>query len=136
MHRKLVAVVAETRKDLQTKENNCEEVKAAEDAVLQEEQNACCCSPRRKERDEKEYKDLIHRLNRIEGQIRGIRRMVENSAYCPDILNQTAAATSALNSFSKVLLSNHIRTCVMRDVQEGKEETVDELIKTLGKLMK
>lgn len=95
-----------------------------------------CCSHKTKERSEKEYKDLIHRLNRIEGQIRGIRGMVEKNAYCTDILVQVAAANAALNSFNKVLLTNHIKTCVTRDIREGKEETVDELVETLQKLMK
>ncbi|MDD2979901.1 MAG: metal-sensing transcriptional repressor [Hespellia sp.] len=95
-----------------------------------------CCSHRTKERSEKEYKDLVHRLNRVEGQIRGIKGMLEKDAYCPDILTQVAAATSALNSFSKVLLANHIKTCVTQDIKDGKEETVDELLKTLQKLMK
>ena len=100
-----------------------------------EEKRECCCH-KAKERSEKEYKDLIHRLNRIEGQIRGIRGMVEKNAYCTDILVQVAAANAALNSFNKVLLANHIKTCVTRDIREGKEETVDELVETLQKLMK
>ena len=95
-----------------------------------------CCVGKTKERDEKEYKDLIHRLNRIEGQIRGIRGMVEKDAYCTDILMQVAAVNAALNSFNKVLLTNHIKTCVTRDILEGKEDTVDELVATLQKLMK
>ena len=89
-----------------------------------------------KERSEKEYKDLIHRLNRIEGQIRGIKGMVEKDAYCPDILIQVAAANAALNSFNKVLLANHIRTCVAEDIRAGKDEVIDELVTTLQKLMK
>ena len=95
-----------------------------------------CCSHKTKERPEKEYKDLIHRLNRIEGQIRGIRGMVERDAYCTDILTQVAAANAALNSFNKVLLANHIKTCVTRDILEGKEGTVEELLEILQKLMK
>ena len=95
-----------------------------------------CCCHKTKERSEKEYKDLIHRLNRIEGQIRGIRGMVEKDAYCTDILAQVAAANAALNSFNKVLLANHIKTCVTQDIRDGKEETVDELVATLQKLMK
>lgn len=83
-----------------------------------------------------EYKDLIHRLNRIEGQIRGIKGMLEKDAYCTDILTQVAAVNAALNSFNKVLLANHIKTCVTRDIKEGKEETVDELLSTLQKLMR
>ena len=101
-----------------------------------QEENTCCCSHKTKERDEQEYKDLIHRLNRIEGQIRGIRGMVERDAYCTDILVQVSAVNAALNSFNKVLLANHIKTCVTRDIKEGKEETVDELVTVLQKLMK
>ncbi|WP_295765039.1 metal-sensing transcriptional repressor [uncultured Oscillibacter sp.] len=95
-----------------------------------------CECHKTKERSEEEYKRLINRLSRIEGQIRGIRGMVERSAYCPDILSQVAAANAALNAFSKELLSEHIRTCVTRDIREGKDETVDELLATLQKLMK
>ena len=98
-----------------------------------EEEKCCCCHHKTKERSEKEYKDLIHRLNRIEGQIRGIKGMVEKDAYCPDILIQVAAA---LNSFNKVLLANHIRTCVAEDIRAGKDEVIDELVTTLQKLMK
>lgn len=101
-----------------------------------QEENNCCCSHKTKERDEQEYKDLIHRLNRIEGQICGIRGMVERDAYCTDILVQVSAVNAALNSFNKVLLANHIKTCVTRDIKEGKEETVDELVTVLQKLMK
>lgn len=99
-------------------------------------ESGCCHAHRTKERSQKESKDLINRLNRIEGQIRGIRGMVERDAYCPDILVQVAAANAALNSFNKVLLANHIKTCVMNDILEGKEETVDELVAVLQKLMK
>lgn len=103
---------------------------------MEEKKKCCSCPERKKERPEQEYVDLIHRLNRIEGQVRGIRRMVERDAYCTDILVQVAAVNAALNSFNKVLLSNHIKTCVTRDIREGKEETVDELLATLQKLMK
>lgn len=95
-----------------------------------------CCSCRKKERSEEEYKKLVNRLNRIEGQIRGIRGMLDRSAYCPDILDQVAAANAALNAFGRELLSNHIRSCVVNDVRAGKEETVDELLATLQKMMK
>lgn len=105
------------------------------DALEQKEEKKCCCH-KKKERSEKEYKDLIHRLNRIEGQIRGIRNMVEQDAYCPDILIQVAAANAALNSFNKVLLGNHLRTCVANDIREGHDETIDELLKVLQRLMK
>ena len=100
-----------------------------------EEEN-CCCSQRTKERTPEEYKKLINRLSRIEGQIRGIRRMVEESAYCNDILVQSAAVTAAMNAFNKELLSNHIRTCVAEDIREGMDETIDELVDLMGKLMK
>ena len=100
-----------------------------------EDEKDCCCE-RKKEREEKEYQNLIHRLNRIEGQIRGIRGMVERDAYCTDILVQVSAVNAALNSFNKVLLASHIKTCVTRDIKEGKEETVDELVTTLQKRMK
>ena len=96
----------------------------------------CTCCERKKTRDEKEYKDLCNRLSRIEGQVRGIRGMVENDAYCVDILTQVAAVTAALNSFNKVLLANHIRTCVAEDIRSGNDEVVDELVATLQKLMK
>ena len=95
-----------------------------------------CCCKRKKIRDPKEEKDLINRLNRIEGQIRGIRTMLENDAYCMDIINQVSAASSALNSFTKVLLSQHIQSCVVEDVQQGNQEKLEELINALPKLMK
>lgn len=95
-----------------------------------------CCSHKTKERSEEEYKSLINRLNRIEGQIRGIKGMVEKDAYCTDILVQVSAVTAALNAFNKELLSNHIKTCVADDIRNGKDETVDELVATLQKLMK
>ena len=99
------------------------------------EEKKCGCH-KTKIRSEKEYKDLIHRLNRIEGQVRGIKRMVEEDSYCIDILIQVSAVNAALNSFNKVLLANHIRTCVAEDIKEGKDETIDELVMTLQKLMK
>ena len=95
-----------------------------------------CCSNKKKERDEKEYKDLLNRLRRIEGQVRGVEKMVENDAYCVDILTQVSVVTAALNSFNKVLLANHIRTCVAEDIREGKDETIDELVTALQKLMR
>ena len=95
-----------------------------------------CYCHKTKERTDKEHKDLINRLNRIEGQIRGIKRMVDEDAYCPDILVQVAAVNAALNSFNKVLLGNHIKTCVTQDIKDGRVETVDELLATLQKLMK
>lgn len=98
--------------------------------------NECACTHKTKERSEKEYKSLINRLSRIEGQIRGIKRMVEENAYCTDIITQAAAASSALSAFNRELLSNHIKTCVEQDIKDGKYETVDELVATLQKLLK
>ncbi|MCI8559832.1 MAG: metal-sensing transcriptional repressor [Dorea sp.] len=95
-----------------------------------------CCGGKTKERTEKEYRDLINRLSRIEGQVRGVKRMVEENVYCTDILIQVSAINAALNSFNKVLLADHIRTCVTEDIRQGKEETIDELVLTLQKLMK
>ena len=101
-----------------------------------EEKKCCCCLQRKKERSPEEYAKLINRLNRIEGQIRGIRGMVENGAYCPDILVQSAAVSAAMNAFNRELLANHIRTCVADDIRQGKDEVIDELVVTLQKLMK
>lgn len=105
---------------------------------MDDEKKTCCCgcSQRKKERSPEEYKKLINRLSRIEGQIRGIRSMVESGAYCPDILVQSAAANAALNAFNKELLASHIRTCVVEDIRDGKDEVIDELVATLQKLMK
>ena len=100
-----------------------------------EAEQICTCH-KTKERSADEMRQLIHRLNRIEGQIRGIRGMVEKNIYCTDILMQVAAANAALNAFTRELLGSHIRTCVMQDIRNGKDETVDELLSTLQKLMK
>ena len=100
------------------------------------EKKNCCCSEKHTDRSQEERKKLINRLKRIEGQIRGIIGMLENDAYCNDILIQSAAVNAAVNSFNKELLANHIRTCVARDIRQGKDETIDELVATLQKLMK
>lgn len=105
------------------------------DEIKTIETTECTCH-KTKKRDEAEYRKLINRLNRIEGQIRGLKRMLENDAYCPDILVQAAAANAALNAFNRELLSNHIHTCVANDIREGKDETIDELMDTLQKLMR
>ncbi|QUO33197.1 metal-sensing transcriptional repressor [Faecalicatena sp. Marseille-Q4148] len=99
-----------------------------------EERKECC--HKTKKRTEKEYKDLVNRLSRIEGQVRGIKRMVEEDAYCPEILIQVSAVNAALNSFNKVLLAEHIRSCVAEDIRKGNDEIIDELVATLQKLMK
>ena len=106
-------------------------------AGMTAEETGCpCCSGRNKVRDPKEQKDLINRLNRIEGQIRGIKGMVERSAYCPDILVQCSAVTAAMNAFNRELLAAHIRGCVAHDIREGDESTLDELVATIQKLMR
>ena len=96
----------------------------------------CGCCKKKTVRTEEERKKLIHRLNRIEGQIRGIRGMVENNAYCTDILVQSQAVNAAVNAFNRELLANHIRGCVANDIREGHDEVIDDLLATLQKLMK
>ena len=103
---------------------------------MAEETKNCCCSQRRKGRERTEEEALLQRLSRIEGQVRGVRGMVENSAYCTDILTQVSAIQSALNAFSRELLSNHIHSCVVQDIQNGHLEVVDDLLVTIQKLMK
>ena len=93
-------------------------------------------SCRKKIRDEAERQELMNRLKRIEGQVRGLQRMLEEDAYCPDILTQASAVNSALNSFCRVLLANHVRTCVSEDIRSGREEAVEELMGVIQKLMK
>lgn len=93
-----------------------------------------CC--KHKEREDKEFKDLMNRLKRIEGQVRGVEGMLENGAYCADIITQVSAINSALNSFNKVLLANHIRTCVADNIRSGDEGIIDETVDLMQKLMK
>ena len=100
------------------------------------EKKVCECCGKRTDRSDEDRKKLIHRLNRIEGQIRGIKGMIEKDAYCTDILIQSAAVNAAVNAFNKELLANHIRGCVARDIREGKDDVIDELVATLQKLMK
>ena len=100
------------------------------------ESEGCKCCEKTTERTIEEQKKLIHRLNRIEGQIRGIRKMVEKDAYCADILMQSAAVNAAINAFNKELLANHIRGCVARDIRDGKDDVIEELVTTIQKLMK
>ncbi|MBE6026137.1 MAG: metal-sensing transcriptional repressor [Firmicutes bacterium] len=97
-------------------------------------ENNCCC--RTKERSEKEFKDLMNRLKRIEGQVKGVQRMLEDNAYCPDIMVQVSAINNALNSFNKVLLAEHLKTCVVDDIKAGREDTIEELTETLKKVMR
>lgn len=103
-----------------------------------EKKKCCHCgeSKKTKERSPVEYRALMNRIKRIQGQLRGIEGMLEKNAYCTDILVQVAAANAALNSFSRELLANHIKSCVAQNIREGNDEVIDELINTLQKLMK
>ncbi len=118
------------------------ESQAAEVTETREASCPACCggseelTGKTKERTEKEKKDLMNRLARIEGQVKGVRRMVEEDVYCIDILTQVSAISSALNSFNKELLGRHIRGCVKENVENGNDEVIDELVKTMQKLMK
>ena len=96
----------------------------------------CSCSVKTKERSPKEYKSLINRLNRIEGQIRGLKGMLDNNAYCTDVLLQSSAVGAALNAFNRELLANHIRSCVVDEIKAGNDEVIDKLVSTLQKMMK
>ena len=118
-----------------------------EAAEREEEKRECgCCGEsggsaapdgsRKTERPEECRRKLIHRLNRIEGQIRGIRQMIENDAYCNDVLTQSAAAGAALNAFNRELIAAHLRGCVAKDLREGDESVIEELLGTLQKMMK
>ncbi len=105
--------------------------------AAQEPEAACPCQcTRHKHREAAEYDALLRRLSRIEGQVRGIRGMVEKEAYCTDILTQVSAVQAALNAFARELLGNHIKTCVVQDIQAGKLDVVDDLLSTLQKMMK
>ena len=111
-------------------------LQAAPSAEAPAEETPGPCACRHKHREAPEYDSLIRRLNRIEGQVRGVRGMVEKEAYCTDILTQVSAIQSALNAFSRELLSNHIHSCVVQDIQNGHLEVVDDLLVTIQKLMK
>lgn len=108
----------------------------SEISTKQVEKKSVECSGKKKERNPEEYKALMHRLNRIEGQIKGIKKMLENDAYCLDILVQVSAANAALGAFSKILLLDHIQTCVVDDIKAGNKESINELCTILQKLMK
>ena len=132
--------MAQDKKEKLTTEGEVKKLKDLNDKLAHEDESGdsvseCHCT-RKKQRSPEEYKKLINRLNRIEGQIRGIRGMVEKSCYCPDILVQSAAATAAINAFNRELLANHIRTCVAEDIKGGHDETIDELVSLLKKFMK
>ena len=126
--------------------NNAADKKSNKNVSLKDKakgEKKCCCaydelsiSGRKKHRDAKEKNDLMNRLKRIEGQVRGVENMLDDNVYCPDIMIQVSAINAALNSFNKVLMADHIRTCVADDIRAGKDETVDELVNTLQKVMK
>ena len=103
---------------------------------MSEDKTCDCCGEKHKDRSDIEKKDLMNRLKRIEGQVRGIEKMIDSDAYCTDVLMQVSAVTSALNSFNKVLLENHIRTCVAEHIRQGDDEVIAELVVTMQKLMK
>ena len=102
---------------------------------MESEISKCCCE-RTKLRSEDEKKCLMNRLNRIEGQVRGLKGMVDRNAYCPDILTQVSAVTAALNAFNRELLASHIETCVADGIRSGDDEVIDELVSVMQKLMK
>lgn len=106
--------------------------------IMNENSKKCphCEAGRQTQRGVDEKKKLVNRLSRIEGQIRGIKNMVENDSYCPEIMLQVSAVNAALNSFNKVLMENHLKGCVANDLLDGREDTMDELIVVLQKLMK
>lgn len=93
------------------------------------------CADRLTLREQKLKANLVRRLNRVEGQIRGIKGMIEKDTYCDDVLNQISAAQSALNSVSKLVLENHIRGCLMKRIRNGEDEIIDELLITIGKML-
>ena len=99
------------------------------------EEKKCCCA-KTTSRSEEQKKKLLNRLKRIEGQVRGLQTMIENDAYCNDILIQSSAVSAAMNGFNRELLAAHIHSCVVWDIRDGKDEVVDELIATIQKLMK
>ena len=103
---------------------------------MMSDKEICGCCGKTTIRSDEERKKLINRLNRIEGQIRGIKGMVEKDNYCADILIQSAAVNAAINSFNKELLASHIKGCVARDIRDGNDEVIDELMAILQKLMK
>jgi DNA-binding FrmR family transcriptional regulator len=111
-------------------------MKTIDDQMKQDTCPSCACKLKVRDKGGKEYKDLLSRLNRIEGQVRGIKNMLEEDRYCVDILTQVSAISCALNSFNKKLLAQHIKSCVVKDIRDGHDDVVDELCVTLQKLMK
>ena len=103
---------------------------------MSEKDTGCCCGERHTERTEEQKKKLLNRLSRLEGQVRGVKRMVESDAYCNDILIQTAAISAAVNALSREVLRAHLNSCVIRDIREGRDEVADELMETLERIMR
>lgn len=101
-------------------------------------EDSCCSHPhgRRSHHSEKTKKNLVTRLNRIEGQIRGIKRLIESDTYCDDVITQISASQAALNGVAKILLEAHMKECVAGRIQEGDMEVLDEVLITIQKLMK
>lgn len=127
----------EQQKELEVQEEIREEIQEVQKEAQQENSNRCChCMEKHTLRSEEQKKALINRLKRIEGQVRGVQQMLEKDAYCNDILVQSAAISAAMNAFNKEILATHIHTCVVRDIREGRDEVVDELVSTIQKLMK
>lgn len=127
----------EQQKELEVQEEMREEIQEGQKEAKQENSNRCChCMEKHTLRSEEQKKALINRLKRIEGQVRGVQQMLEKDAYCNDILVQSAAISAAMNAFNKEILATHIHTCVVRDIREGRDEVVDELVSTIQKLMK
>jgi DNA-binding FrmR family transcriptional regulator len=126
----------EMRETMEQEKKYCDNETTADSCTCSTEPDASVCNHRTKERSDKEYRDLQNRLSRIEGQVRGVKKMLENNAYCPDILVQVSAINAALNSFNRVLLANHIRTCVATDIREDKPDTIDEFVTIIQKLMR
>lgn len=124
------------KEEVNTEKETCCCAPEAKEPAPQKEERRCCCCERTTERSAEEYQKLINRLSRIEGQVRGIKAMVQRNAYCPDILVQSAAVTAAMNSFNRELLASHIKHCVVRDIRQGNDDTIDELVATMEKLMR
>lgn len=118
------------------KESNQEKETNQEKQCTRVSPSCTCCQHKTKKRDEKEYKDLYNRLNRIEGQVRGVKRMLEEDYYCVDILTQVSAISAALKGFNCQLLESHINTCVADNLKNGNQEVVSELVDVMKKMMK
>ena len=99
-------------------------------------EKSCPMCAKKTERSEEQKKKLLNRLSRLEGQVRGVKKMIENDAYCNDVLIQSAAIGAAVNAFSREVLRAHLHSCVSRDIRAGRDEVVDELMETLERLMR